>query len=99
MVSLFATYQTAPQGLMTYAARGVDSLEGILVRLVGSNAPSLEKIASEGLARFAYISGSTEKGSTNNKKVIAQFGGIEALIKLGACGIRPVIRPKTGSWA
>ena len=61
---------------------GVDSLEGILVRLVGSNTPSLEKIASEGLARFAFMSGSTEKGSTNNKKVIAQFGGIEALIKL-----------------
>ena len=30
VVSVFATYQTAPQGIMTYADRGVDSLESLL---------------------------------------------------------------------
>jgi NitT/TauT family transport system substrate-binding protein len=29
-VAVFATYQTCPQGLMTHAARGIDSLEALL---------------------------------------------------------------------
>jgi len=30
IVAIFATYQTCPQGLMTHAARGIDSLEALL---------------------------------------------------------------------
>lgn len=30
VVAVFATYQTCPQGLMTHAARGIDSLEALL---------------------------------------------------------------------
>ena len=30
VVAMFATYQTCPQGLMTHAARGLDSLEALL---------------------------------------------------------------------
>ena len=32
LVAVFATYQTCPQGLMTHAARGIDTLEALLLR-------------------------------------------------------------------